>query len=130
MIKFGGYSIGIAQTDNEIEQKLNIRLCPNSTINLLVSRFDMPNMRCFSVDGMKTQHDAILESIGTTEETVVPLTRLPSTTYSFLSSSLLQSKIWTFLFSCSSQTSKLFEVKLRLSRKTLIIEKIPSRIMT
>ena len=40
----------------------------------------MANMRCFSISGMKKQHDAILESFGTTEEIIYSLTRLPSTT--------------------------------------------------
>ena len=41
MMKFGGYSIGIAQIDVEIEEKTNFRICPNSTIRLLASRYDM-----------------------------------------------------------------------------------------
>ena len=49
----------------------------------------MSNMRCFSIGGMKKQHDAILESFGTTEGIIYSLTRLPSTTCSPLSSSLL-----------------------------------------
>ena len=89
MTKFGGYSIGIAQIDDEIREKLNFRICPISAISLWVSRFDMPNMRCFSIGGMKNQHDAILDSFGTTEEIVISLTRLPSTTYSLFPSSLL-----------------------------------------
>ena len=102
------YSIGIAQIDDEIKEKLNFRICPNSTISLLVSRPDMPDMRCFSIGGMKKQHDAILESFGTTEETIISLTRLPSTIYSLLSSSLLLLKFWTFLFSGFYQCSNLF----------------------
>ena len=98
MIKFGGYSIGIAQIEDEIEEKLNFRIHPNSTISLLVSRSAMPNMRCFSNGGMKKQHDAILESFGTTEEIIISLTRLLSTTYSLLSFSLLLLKISTFFF--------------------------------
>ena len=66
MTKFGGYSIGIAQIDDKIE-KLNFRIFPKSTISLLVSRYDMSNMRCFPFGGMKKQHDAILESFGRTE---------------------------------------------------------------
>ena len=66
-MKFGGYSIGIAQIDDEIEEKLNFRNCPNSTISLLASRYDMLNMRCFPIGGMKKQHDAILDSFGTTK---------------------------------------------------------------
>ena len=99
MTKFGGYSIGIAQIDDEIEEKLNFRICPNSTISLLASRYDMTNMCCFSIGGMKKQHDAILESFGTTEEIIYSLTRLPSTTCSLLSSSPLLLKTLNFLFS-------------------------------
>ena len=77
------YSSGIAQIDDEIEEKLNFRICPNSTISLLASRYEMSNMRLFSIGGMKKEHDAILESSGTTEGIINSLTRLPSTTYSF-----------------------------------------------
>ena len=49
----------------------------------------MPIMPCFPIGGMKKQHDAILESFGTTEEINYSLTRLPSTTCSLLSSSPL-----------------------------------------
>ena len=101
MTKFGGYSIGIAQND-ETQWKWKFRLCPNSTISLLVRRFDMPNMRSLSIGGMKKQHDDILETFSTTEETMISLTLLPSTTYSLFSSSRLLLKTWTFLFSCSS----------------------------
>ena len=41
-------------------------------------------MRCFRIRGMKNQHAAILESVGTTEEFIISFTRLPSTTYSVL----------------------------------------------
>ena len=100
MTKFGGYSIGIAQSDDKIIEKLNFRIYPISTISLLVSKSDMPNMRCFSIGGMNKQHDAILEPSGTTEEIIISLTRSPSTTYSLLSSSLLDSsKSWNCLFS-------------------------------
>ena len=87
MIKFGGYSIGIAQNDDESKEKLNFRICSKSTISLLVSRSDMPNMSCFSIDGMENRHDAILDPFGTTEEIIISLTRLPWTTYTLLSSS-------------------------------------------
>ena len=93
MTKFGDYSIGIAQIDDEIEEKLNFRICPKSTISLLASRYDMTNMCCFSIGGMKKQHDAILESFGRTEGIIYSLTRLPSTTCSLLSSSLLPLKL-------------------------------------
>ena len=93
MAKFGGYSIGIARIDDEIREKLNFRIFPNSTISLLASRNDMSNMRCFPIGGMKKQHDATLESSGTTEGIIYSLTRLPSTTCSLLSSSLLLLKL-------------------------------------
>ena len=79
MTKFGGYSIGIAQIDDEIKEKLNFRICQISTISLLASRFDMTNMCCFPIGGLKKQHDAILESSGSTEGIIFLLTRLPST---------------------------------------------------
>ena len=46
-MKFGGYSIGIAQVDDESKEDLNSRICLNSTMGLLVSRSDSPNMRFF-----------------------------------------------------------------------------------
>ena len=70
MTKLGGYSIEIGQIDDEIEEKLNFWNCPKSTISLLASRYGMSNMRCFPIGGMKKQHDAILESFGTTEEII------------------------------------------------------------
>ena len=70
MIKFGDYSGGIAQIDDEIEEKLNFRICPNSTNSPLASRCGMSNMRCFPFGGMKKQHDAILEPLGTIEEII------------------------------------------------------------
>ena len=60
---FEDYSIEIAQIDDEIKGKLHFRTCPFSTISLLVSRSDMPNMRCFSIGGMKNQNDAILDRV-------------------------------------------------------------------
>ena len=96
MMKFGGYSIGIAQINDEIEEKINFRICPNSTISLLASRYGMSNMCCFPIGGMKKQHDAILESFGRTEGIINSLTRLPSTTCSLLSSSLLLLKTMKF----------------------------------
>ena len=48
----------------------------------------MAHMPCFSIGGMKILHDAILESFETTKGVIISLTRLPSTTYSLLSSSL------------------------------------------
>ena len=71
----------------------NFKICPKSTISLLASRYDMTNMCCFSIGGMKKQHDAILESFGRTEGIIYSLTRLPSTTCSLLSSSLLPLKL-------------------------------------
>ena len=95
--KFGGYLIGIAQIDDEIKEKLNFPICPNSTISLLVSRSDMSDMRCFPIGGMKKQHDDILESFGTTFDFknhlfLYSLTRLPLTTYSLLPFSLFDFK--------------------------------------
>ena len=86
MIELGDYLGGIAQFDDEIEEKINFRNCPISTISLLVRRYDMTNMCWFSIGGTKKQHDAILESFGTTEGIINSLTRLPSTTGSLLSS--------------------------------------------
>ena len=66
----------------------------------------MSNMRCFPIGGMKKQHDAILESFGTTEEIIHSLTHLRSTTSLFDFKNLeLSSSV------CSSQSSKLFYVK-------------------
>ena len=87
------YSGGIAQIDDEIEEKLNFRNCPKSTISRLASRYDIMNMCCFSIGGMKKQHDAILESFGTTKGIIKSLTRLPSTTCSLLFSSFLLLKL-------------------------------------
>ena len=69
MKNFGGYSIATAQIDDEIKN-LNVRICPFSTISLLVRRSDV---RCFSTAGMKNQRDAILESFGTTEEIIISI---------------------------------------------------------
>ena len=100
MTKLWDYSIGIAQIDDEIEVKLNFWICPKSTISLLVSSSVMPEMRCFSIHGVKKQHYAILDLFGITEEIIMSLARLPSTTYSLLfRSSLLLLKYWIFLFS-------------------------------
>ena len=90
-MKFGDYSVDIAQVDDGIKEKLKFRNCPNSTINLLVDRFDMPDMRCFSIGGMKNLLDTILESFGKTEEIVISVICLSPTTNSTSSSSLLSS---------------------------------------
>ena len=68
MTKFGGYSIGIAQINDEIKEALSFRICRNSIISALVSGSEMSDMRCFPISGMKKQHDAILESFGKTEK--------------------------------------------------------------
>ena len=73
--RLGDYLIEIAQIDDEIKNKLSFRFCSNFTISLSVSRSDMLDMRCFPTAGMKSQHDAILESFGTTEEITISLTR-------------------------------------------------------
>ena len=87
-MKFGRYSIGVAKIDDKTEKKISFRTFPNSTINLLVSRSDMPDMPCFSIGRIKNQLDALSESLGTTEEIIISPTRVPSTTYYLLSSSL------------------------------------------
>ena len=92
MTKFGGYSIRTAQIDDEMKEKLKFRFYPNLTISLLVSWSVMPHMSCFSIGGLKNQHDAILEPFGATEEILISLTRSPSTTYS-----LPLSNFFTFL---------------------------------
>ena len=102
------YSGEIAQIDDEIKEKINFRICPNSTISLLVSKSDMSDTRCFPIGGIKKQHEAILESFGTTEDIIYSLTRLPSTTCSLLFSSLLFLKLWNFLFSWLSRSLELF----------------------
>ena len=43
----------------------------------------MPDVRYFPKGGMKTEHDAILKSIGTYEHIIVSFSRLPSTTNSY-----------------------------------------------
>ena len=96
-MKFGGYSIAIAQIDDEIKEKSNFPFCPNSTSSLLVSMYDMLDMRCFSIGGMKNQHEDILESFGTTEEIIFSLTRFPSTNYSALFSYLFSLLLLKFL---------------------------------
>ena len=63
MTTFGGYSTRIAQIDDEIEEKLKFRFRLKSTNSLLVSRFNMTDMRCFSNGGMTTQHDAIYSHV-------------------------------------------------------------------
>ena len=103
------YSGGIALIADENKEKISFRICPLSTISLLASRYDKSNMRCFPIGGMKQQHDAILESFGTTEEIILSLTRLPSTTHALLSSSLSYSRNLELSSSLrSSQPSKRF----------------------
>ena len=96
MNKYGGYSIGIAQIDDQIKEKLNFRICPISTNRLLVSRSDMPNLRCFRIGGIKNQRDAFLESFGRTEELIISLNRPSSTSYSLLPSPPFCSKNFKF----------------------------------
>ena len=100
-MKFGGYSIAIAQIDEKIEENLKFYY--------QVIRSDMTDMRCFSIGGMKNQHDTTLESLGTTDEIIISLIRSPSTTYFLLSSFLSYSQNFecpSSLF--SSHSSKLF----------------------
>ena len=79
---YQGYLVRIAQIDEKSQEKYKKRYCPNSPISVLVKCSDMLDMRCFPIGGMENQHDAILESTSATEEIIIPLTRLPSTTYS------------------------------------------------
>ena len=72
----------------------------------------MPIMPCFPIGGMKKQHDAFLESFGTTEEIIYSLTRLPSTTCSLLFASTLKT------------------LKISLLLPFSIFEIIPSQILT
>ena len=51
--------------------------CPKSTLSLLASRYDMPNMRCLPIGGMKKQHDPILEPFGTIHE-IILITHSPT----------------------------------------------------
>ena len=121
MTKFGAYSTGIAQIDDKNKIKLKFRLCPKSTISLLVSYSDMPDMPCFPIGGMKNQRDANLESFGSMEEIIISLTRLQSTTYSLFPSSVSYSL--NFEISCclfSSQPANFFSVKFRLNYTTVI----------
>ena len=67
----------------KLKKNLIFEICPKSTLSLLASRYDIMNMCYFPIGGMKKQHDAILESFGTTEEIIYSLTRLPSTTCFF-----------------------------------------------
>ena len=72
----------------------------------------MPDICCFPIGGMKKQHDATLESFGRTEEIIYSLTRLPSTTYSLIPSSLFDFKNLELASSLLySQSSNLFSVK-------------------
>ena len=88
--------VELHKLDDEIEEKFNFRNCPKSTISLLASRYDIMNMCCFPIGGMKKQHDAILESFGTTEEIFIH--SLAYRQQLALSSSLLLLKLWNFLF--------------------------------
>ena len=131
MKKFGGYSIRIAQIDDEIEEKLNFRICPKSTISLLASRYDMSNMCCFPIGGMKKQHDAILEPFGRTEGIIV-------FTHSPTANNLLSSFLFPFTLKNFEISSSLAFLDLRnysksnsdLSAKTLISEIILGQILT
>ena len=60
------------------------RLLPSADL-LLVSVVDMLDMHWFPTGGMKILHDAILKSIGTTEEIKISVTRLSSRNTSALS---------------------------------------------
>ena len=80
--RFWGYTIGIAQIDDKIREKLNFQKFPDSTVNLILLQVWHAQHTLFFDWWKKNQLDAILESFGTTEEIKISLTRLPSTTYS------------------------------------------------
>ena len=146
MTKSGDYSIGIAQTDEKTDECWKFRFCPKSTISLMVSWSDIPDMRCFPFGGKKNQRDAILKTFGTTEDIIASLTGLPSTTYSLPLFCLLLLKFWTFLLSLLFSIFQVIRsqiltqplirhcwkywVKLWLSRETPIFENILNRQMT
>ena len=114
MTKFGGYSIGFAQIDDEVEENLTLPFCLQSTISLLASRSDVPDVRCFSIGSMKNQYDAFLESFGTPKKIINSLS-LPSITFSPLQSYLFSLLILLSELSSSFRSSHLaeiFEVKL------------------
>ena len=78
----------------------------------------------FFFDGMKSQHDAILESFGKTEVYICSLTRLPSTINSSLSTS-------TPLFKFKSLFFPFFLLEQFIeSQFFLIIEIIPAQILS
>ena len=89
--KLEGYLDGIEQFHHKVKNFQKLRSYPNSSICPLVRWSDISEMRCFPNAGMKNKHDAIMESFGTMEEIKTSLDRLPSTTYSLLSSSLFHS---------------------------------------
>ena len=62
----------------------------------MASRYDMPIMRYFPIGAMKKQHDAILESFGTTEDIILITHSL--TVNNMLSSFLFASTLKNFDF--------------------------------
>ena len=74
-----GYSVGNEQSDDKsLKRNKHSETAIFATL-LMDSDVDMPDMRCFSISGMKNQNDAVLESFGATEEIIFSLNRLPST---------------------------------------------------
>ena len=85
----------------QMKKKLNNWFCLQSPITLLVSVVGMFDMRCFSFGDMDIQQDAFVESFDTTEEIILFLISLPSTTDSLLFSSLISSQKLNFPLSAS-----------------------------
>ena len=126
MMTFAGYSNAIAHIDYETKEKIYDRTCPNSNISLLVSRSDMPNMRCFSIGGTRNQHGAIVKFFVTTAEIIISLTPL-------LFPSLFSPTPKTLIFHLFSTLFNLrnsFSVRFWPGRKIALIEIILSQILT
>ena len=145
--KLEDYLVGIAQVDDRIKEFLKFRSYPKFTINQLVSKSDMLDMRCFPIGGMRKQHDAILQSFGMTDN--------PNFTHSLNSNSLFFSFLFSFPFlnselsasqfslltwlnysesnfdlTANSSLSNLFQVKFWLSRKTFNNKNILSQTLS
>ena len=122
------YSIGIAQIDDEIIEKLNFRISPHSTINLLVSRSVIPNRHTYcSIGGIENQHDAILESFDTTEE--IAFFSHSLTVNNLLFSNLVSlrlQKSWTCLFSLIFSIFEFFLSRIVIYTQNLQNTKKPS----
>ena len=97
---FSIYVVRIAQFDDKILKKNKISETATFCSLLLVNVVNMPDNRCSSIGGIKTQRDALLEAFGTDKEIIFSLSGFPSTTQSPLFSCLfsLLLKNWTLFF--------------------------------